>query len=351
MGNARKRDVNITMKWWLIQDRVTNPHRHFAVEEALLRLMAEGKEFLPILRLRRFKRSVWIGIFQDAEKEVNVAFCRKNNIPIVRRPNPGGAVFQDENTFCYSAFFRPRRDLSKMKEEEYYRIFGDIAIQTCRALGIKAHFRPLNDVLVGERKIYGSAQIALYDAFVQSGSFLVDIDLSLLSQVLTPPREKFADKKVKKLIQAVTTLSRELERDIKPEEVIPLFIKNFQRKFKVNFVSRGLNKKEMGLAEELLRDKYGREEWNLGRRKEYEITVSEKSKSGVVFLTCSLDRGRIRAISIYGDFLLSKREKIGKLCQRLLGKRISQAAQIVKKEDLPLALQETIVKLLKDLPG
>ena len=117
--NASRNGANIMLpEWRLLRDGITEAQHHFAVEEALARLVDENHS-PPTLRMRQ--PSVFVGTYQNTWSEVDVAYCRDHNIQIVRRANGGGAVYHEMGSFCFSAFFR--RDLFSQSEGELYRLF------------------------------------------------------------------------------------------------------------------------------------------------------------------------------------------------------------------------------------
>jgi lipoate-protein ligase A len=333
-------------EWRLLQDGITDAHHHFAVEEALVRLVDEGVS-PPTLRLRRVRRAVFVGVYQDTWAEVDVDYCRAHDIKIVRRANAGGAVYHDLGSFCYSAFF-PRAAFSQ-SEAELYRLFAEPVIRTCADYGVTARFHGMNDLLVGERKIYGSAQITWYDAFVQSGTFLVNMDLDVMDRVLTPPALKFADKPARSVKERVTSLAREVGRELDTHEVMARFAANFAWVLGIQLVPGGLMPEERDLAAELLAAKYGTDGWNLGTRDAYQVTVSAKAKGGVVFLSADVENGTMRQARIRGDFLVSDRTVLERLEQALASRRPEEAQAVVLAAELPPDVSATLVRLLSEV--
>ncbi len=122
-------------EWRLLQDGVNEARHHFAVEEALARLVDDGHT-PPTLRLRQVHPAVFVGVHQNTPSEVDVAYCRAHDIQIVRRMNGGGAVYHEMGSFCFSAFFR--RDLLTQSDEGLYRLFAAPVIRTCADYGIQA---------------------------------------------------------------------------------------------------------------------------------------------------------------------------------------------------------------------
>jgi len=333
-------------EWRLLQDGITDAHHHFAVEEALVRLVDEGVS-PPTLRLRQVRRAVFVGILQDTWAEVDVDYCRDHDIKIVRRANAGGAVYHDLGSFCYSAFF-PRAAFPQ-SEEALYHLFADPVIRTCADYGVTAHFRGINDVLVGERKIYGSAQIAWYDTFVQSGTFLVNMDFDVMDRALTPPALKFADKPARLVKERVTSLAREVGRELETDEVMERFVVNFTRNMGIQLVPGDLTPEERELAAELLAVKYGTDGWNFGTRQAYGMTVSAKAKGGVVSLSLNVEDGVIRGARVQGDFLVSDRAALERLERALAGCRPEEARAVVQAAGLPTDVRDSLVELLAEV--
>ncbi len=333
-------------EWRLLRDGITDAHHHFAVEEALVRLVDEGLS-PPTLRLRQVRRTVFVGVFQDTWAEVDVDYCREYGIKIVRRANAGGAVYHDAGSFCYSAFF-PRAAFPQ-SEEKLYRLFAAPVIRTCADYGVTAHFHGRNDVLVGERKIYGSAQIAWYDTFVQSGTFLVNMDFDVMDRTLTPPALKFADKPARSVKERVTSLAREVGRELDTDKVIERFTANFTQVLGIVLMPGDLTPEERELADELLAVKYSTDEWNFGTRQAYGAMVSARAKGGIVSLFADMDGGTIREARIRGDFLVSDRATLEQLERALAGCRPKEAQVVVQAAELPPDVRETLARLLAEV--
>lgn len=338
------------MFWRLLRDGITDAHHHFAVEEALVRLVDEG-ESPPTLRLRQVRRAVFLGAMQEAWSEVDVDYCRTHDIKIVRRANGGGAVYHDVGSFCFSAFFP--RALFPQSDAELYPLFAAPVIRTCADYGLTATRTGRNDLLVGGRKIYGSAQLAWYTAFVQSGTFLVNMDFDTMAQALTPPALKFADKAAQSVKERVTSLERELGHPVPVEEVMARLVTHFTALLGLEWTPGDLTPAETALAAELLAVKYGTEEWNLGTRRTYSTTVATRTAAGVVTLAADLDGDVILAARLHGDLLLSDQGvALSALAQALAGQRLATAPVVVERSALPGAVKEAVLSLLAELkPG
>ncbi len=333
-------------EWRLLYDGIHEAQHHFALEEALARLVDERRS-PPTLRMRQVRPAVFVGVFQNTWAEVDVAYCRAHNIQIVRRANGGGTVYHEMGSFCFSAFFR--REQFSERDDELYRLFAAPAVRTCADYGVAARFQGRNDVLVGGRKIYGSAQLSWYSAFVQSGTFLVNIDLDVMERALTPPALKFADKSARSIRERVTTLSRETGRELDVREVMRRFAGHAADALGIHLVPGGLTPEEQALAAELLAVKYSRDEWNFGSRPDYQVTVADRTNVGVLALSANMEGSTIQSARLSGDLLLSQPGELADLERSLSGCSLQEAQAAVEAAPLSIGIRSSLARLLEKL--
>jgi lipoate-protein ligase A len=162
---------------------------------------------------------VCIGYFQDAQQEVDLAFCREQGIPIFRREVGGGAVYLDGEQLFYQLVIRKDHALVPAGRDAFYRKFLQAPIAAYRRLGIPAEYKPVNDIVVGGRKISGNGVAEIGDTIVFVGNLIVDFDFETMARVLKVPDEKFRDKVCKTLQENLSTVRRELG-DAPPREVL-----------------------------------------------------------------------------------------------------------------------------------
>lgn len=333
-------------EWRLLNDGITEAHHHFAVEEALVRLVNEGHT-PPTLRLRQVQPAVFVGVYQDTWAEVDVAYCRAHGIQIVRRANGGGAVYHEMGSFCFSAFFR--RDMFPQSDEQLYHFFATPVIRTCADYGVDAHFQGRNDVVVGTRKIYGSAQLSWYHAFIQSGTFLVNMNFDVMERALTPPALKFAGKSARSIQERVTSLSHEVGRELETHEVMDCFAANAADALGIRLLPEELTPKEQALADELLAVKYSNDEWNLGSQREFQVTVADRSKEGVISLSIDMKSETIQEVRLTGDLLLNDRSMLENLEHSLAGRRLQEAQTVIQNARLSAGIRQSLFRLLTKL--
>ena len=180
------------------------------LDEAILNARIRGN-IDDTLRFFQFKPSaVSIGLFQNLATQVDLAKCEEKNIDIVRRMTGGGSVFHDTGgEITYSVVL----GIDKRTNDiigSYRMICGGI-VEALGELGVRSMFRPVNDVLVGERKISGSAQTRKKGVLLQHGTFMYDTDIETLVEVLKVSNEKLSDKFIKSVRKRVTTVRLECD--------------------------------------------------------------------------------------------------------------------------------------------
>ena len=151
---------------------------------------------------------ICIGYHQELEKEVDVAYCRENGLPMTRRQVGGGAVYLDENQLFWHIIVS-RSQVPYRIEEVYARYLAG-PVNALRAMGIPAVHRPVNDIQVDGRKIGGTGAATIGDAIVIVGSLMFDFDYEVMVRVLKVPSEKFRDKVYQSMREYLTTIRREL---------------------------------------------------------------------------------------------------------------------------------------------
>lgn len=153
---------------------------------------------------------VCIGFHQDAEQEVDMAFCRQNQIPVFRRDLGGGAVYLDGGQlFFHLILHRDNPNIPKGKTT-FYKKFLQPIINVHHKIGIPVKYKPINDLIAGNCKISGTGAAEIGECIVFVGNLIVDFNYEMMSRVLKVPDEKFRDKVHQTLKENLTTIQREL---------------------------------------------------------------------------------------------------------------------------------------------
>ncbi|MEW6592400.1 MAG: lipoate--protein ligase family protein [Candidatus Hadarchaeota archaeon] len=247
--NTKAREV-APDEWRLLPLRVDEAFTSMAIDEALLRLNAEGKAPNTVRFWRWQPSAVSIGCFQSLEKEVDLGVAKKYGVDVVRRITGGGAVFHDYGgELTYSVVCRQGEVPDDIIES--YKIICGGLVNGFGQLGLKAEFRPVNDVQVGGRKISGSAQTRRWGSVLQHGTVLISPDVRRMFELLKVSPEKISDKFIASVFERVTTVERELDRKPSMVEVRDAMTKGFEESLGVTLVEDDLTRNEAALAEQL----------------------------------------------------------------------------------------------------
>lgn len=147
---------------------------------------------------------VCVGYHQVASREIERSYCEEQGIPVGRRMVGGGAVYLDGDQVFWHLIM-PRRNRSV---EELYRRFLPAPIRAYQRMGIDAQHRPINDIVVGSKKIGGTGASTMGNAEILVGSLMMDFDSEEMARVLNVPSEKFRDKMVSSLNEYMTTVTK-----------------------------------------------------------------------------------------------------------------------------------------------
>ncbi len=206
------------------------------------------------------KKSIILGFFQKAEVELNLEQCR--DYTITRRISGGGIAFSDDRCrqINYGVVGTIDNDLFPLDIIESYKQICGVLIDTLVHYGCNAAFRPINDVVVDNKKISGNAQTRWEGKLLQNGTLLLDFDIEEMLRISNIPKEKFLDKKIASIREGLTWLDRELGEERDMEEVRTVIKKKFEERFNVRLKNKALSRKEKELTKSLL-PKYYSPEW------------------------------------------------------------------------------------------
>ncbi|MDM7274600.1 MAG: biotin/lipoate A/B protein ligase family protein [Thermoprotei archaeon] len=257
----------------VIVDGPRDPQLNMAIDEAIAR--ARTRVDYDTLRLYMWLPSgVSLGRGQDALKSVNIEAIGRLGFKLVRRPTGGAALLHpQEGEVTYSVVLSSGHELYALDvSSSAARIAWGVAL-AARRLGLEAGVRGLgepgssnycyvnpgsSDVLVGGRKVSGSAQRRSWGALLQHGTLLLSYDPVVFTSVINVGGPE--------IVRAGDVVSglRDLIGDIPLSSIIEALIEGFMEAlgYRDTFKS-SLSAEELSLALELYKVKYSRDEWNI----------------------------------------------------------------------------------------
>lgn len=169
---------------------------YLAMEEYVARHLSEPDCFF----LWQVEPSVIFGRNQVAENEVNLDYCCEHGIKVYRRKSGGGCVYADMDNLM----------LSYVTDGDNvgftFNRFVQMILLVLRKLGIDATGTTHNDIMIGNRKVCGTAFYQLPGRSIVHSTMLYDTNMQHMLNAITPGPEKLEAKGIQSVRQRITLL-------------------------------------------------------------------------------------------------------------------------------------------------
>ena len=170
--------------------------------EEYLALEAERVQTVqtPVLFTWIVEPTVIYGKHQIREQEVNERYCEEHSIRVVQRQSGGGCVYADRGNLMIS-YVSP-----STHSQEVFETFLRMVAGALNRMGYPAVTTAHNDVMVGDRKVAGTACYTTPTGTVVHASMLYEVDMEALERAITPSAEKLEKHAVASVRQRVRNL-------------------------------------------------------------------------------------------------------------------------------------------------
>ena len=182
---------------------------YLAMEEYVARHVDEPDAFF----LWQVEPSVIYGRHQVVGNEVNLDYCKVHGIKVYRRKSGGGCVYADMDNLMWS-FITTEENVGFA-----FNRFVNMVLQVLRKLGIPATGSSHNDVMIGERKVCGTACYHVAGRSIVHSTMLYDTNMDHMLNAITPGPEKLEKKGIQSVRQRITLLKDYLLEDSHPKSV------------------------------------------------------------------------------------------------------------------------------------
>lgn len=169
---------------------------YLAMEEYVAKNVTETDGFF----MWQVEPSVIFGRNQVAGNEVNVAYCRQHHIRMYRRKSGGGCVYADMDNLMLSFV------TSEQNVGIAFNRFINMLLLVLRKLGVEATSTTHNDIMIGDRKVSGTAFYHLPQRSIVHATMLYDTNMEHMLQAITPGPEKLQAKGIQSVRQRITLL-------------------------------------------------------------------------------------------------------------------------------------------------
>ena len=242
----------------LLDLTLLSPAENLACDEALLDA-AEAGTGDEVLRFWESRESfIVVGYANKVATEVNVAACETRGIPILRRCSGGGTVAQGPGCLNYTLVLQITADgpLHNIGiANQFIMRQNRAAVQSLLPKSETRNPRPEiavrghTDLAIGERKFSGNSQRRRKHFLLFHGTFLLNFDLALVSELLPMPSKQPDYRKHRPHTEFLVNLNMSVK---KVKAALRLA-------WKAEELLKGFSTEKIAA---LTRDKYATHEWN-----------------------------------------------------------------------------------------
>lgn len=290
------------------------------------------------IRFMRFPPTALIGRHQDLGREINLDYCAEQGIGTVRRITGGGAIYLDEGQLGWELVFH-RSSLGIAALPDVAREICNAAAAGLGELGVKARFRPRNDIEVDGRKISGTGGFYDGDVLIYQGTVLVDLDSQRMVQALHVPESKLAKRKLDSAAQRVVTLKELLGSSLPDLETVQLaLIKGFRDVLGINAEQGEITDAEERLARQHYDEEIGTDafvsEIDDPAADDDVLVGSHTGAGGTIDAYVKLEgptKSILQRVLISGDFFVTPPRIVFDLEAYLKGVRLDDIAPAVER--------------------
>lgn len=245
------------LDWDLIPYTPHSAHMHMAVDEVLLQRVIAGLR-RPTLRFWDWiEPALVIGSHQSVMNEVDVGTAQELGFTVTRRMSGGGTMLcEPDRTITYSLYV-PATIVDGLSFRQSYAALDAWAVRSFVALGVRAAYREINDIISPRGKIAGAAQARRRGFVLHHTTIAHSMDPALLPRLVRIGRERLSERGVRSADKAVSALSE--FTSMRCAEVA----RHMERGFSAEFPAciSELSREELDAALELTKTKYANSGW------------------------------------------------------------------------------------------
>lgn len=231
----------------VIDSGVLEPHWSAALDHALVDAVRLGVS-TSTLHIYRRPPTVSLGYFQPSES-VDRQAAAERGVAVLRRMSGGGTIFNDEGQLIYT--LAVEKGLLPQGRDACLRLACAVVAQAISVLGVTPVLKEPNDVLVRGLKVSGNSQLRSASAVALQGTIILSPAQGM--DVLRTDATK------------VGSLSEILGREVDLQEAMDALVESFAATLNLEASNGRPTEWEGVRAGELLRRRYGDEDFIWGR--------------------------------------------------------------------------------------
>jgi lipoate-protein ligase A len=323
--------------WRLINLDYSEPLVAQTFYEAVAEAVHRGESPNTLILLQPASPYACLGYHQDLEKEMDVEFLLEKGLTVIRRSQGGGATYLDSDQVFYQIIFKNTKAVPKDVDKMFETLLA-VTVETYKRLGVPAEFKPLNDVVVGGRKISGNGAGRHESASILVGNVILDLNYGLMARVLRVPDEKFRDKMANSMMEWVTTLKRELGEPPAVEDVKKIYSDAFQDILGVELEEGEPSDLEWEIYDEETKSRHTSKEWlymeappaqkREGRAvkiaHDVKVVEADYKAKKLIRIRAEMMGDEIMNTQIHGDLFVIPKEAVATLEKMLIGVKLEE---------------------------
>lgn len=253
------------MSWRLVEFPVESyPDQAAFVTQAIFD--ARLNEEIPntVVQYLHQKDGIMMGRQLDPDLDVNFERAREKGIPVKRSLTPGIALGNPGLVFT-AVYVDAETAGSRTAQEILDTYMSRMAESYSNSFGIDITYEPRNDFNYGDKKI-GLGGCYMEDGYAQFRTAIqtTPLEHELMSEILTPPEEKYSDKDRETTVKTRSTcLQKALDEDVSPMDVRDASIRAVESAFDIDLTREGLTMPEFRNVVEY-REQYDTDVWLWG---------------------------------------------------------------------------------------
>lgn len=274
-----------------------NPWFNIATEEWIFREMDPK---VQTLYLWQNDNTVVIGRNQNPWTECHLPKMQQDGVLLARRMSGGGAVYHDLGNTCFT-FLSPREGYNRQTN-------SNIILKALERFGIRGEASGRNDLVVkddaGEKKFSGSAFRETRDRAFHHGTVLMSVDLSKLSQYLTPHPKKMLSKgrtSVRARVMNLEEIAPGLNHAVLCPAIIEAFCEHYGATAEIEHLTPENLAHLPGLQARY--EELKSWEWRFGHSPNFQQQLTEYLSWGFVDVFLDSEHAKISRVEVYSDSL------------------------------------------------
>lgn len=295
--------MSTSRTWRYLSDDGVGAAEGLALDEALMAGVGrDAAPATPTLRLYTYTdHAALVGRYQTLAAELDLDACARTGTAVSRRATGGGAIIMGSGQLGVALVLPSPATAPRLLLPE----LAAGIIDGLGYLGVPAEFGGKNDLLAGGRKLAGLG-VYLDDrgGLLFHASILADLDVDFMLQILRIPAAKLAGKAAGAVRERVTTVRRELGRDLALDTLRDAIAAGMASRHDVRLAPDEPTAGERTAARTLVESKYAHERWLHGTNAAPDGTGSAvfRSEEGTVRVFVAAQGPLIKSVLFTGDF-------------------------------------------------